>query len=252
MLVWLADVGLTGRIWADEQLPAFADVAQTAYDYRPGPESVEEHAADLAAFLAERADDAPVVLLGHGFGSLVAQQLALDRPDLVSRAVLLATFGRASGYLAELLRGELAGYAGAAEPAARFGLIHDAIMGYPPEVLGDNAAWARVRPVLAELAAAEPAVVAAQRRAALAFDSLERLAGCRVPLHVVAFGHDLQAPPARGRLVAEAAPDASFVVLEELAHLSLFRHRAAEASDCIRDYVRQEEARWASSTARPR
>jgi pimeloyl-ACP methyl ester carboxylesterase len=244
-VVWLPDVGLPGRIWAGEHLPALPDCRHATVDYEAG--SIEEEAGRVAALL-----DGPAVLVGHGFGSLVAQQLALDSPDLVSRAVLLATFGRTSGYLAELLRGELAGYAGEPEQSARFGLIHDAIMGYPPEVLGDNAAWARVRPVLDELAAADPELIAAQRRAALAFDSLERLAGCRVPLHVVAFGHDLQAPPARGRLVAEAAPDASFVVLEELAHLSLFRHRAAEAGACIRDYVRQEEARWASSTARPR
>jgi pimeloyl-ACP methyl ester carboxylesterase len=243
-VVWLPDTGLPGRIWADEHLPALPACSHATVDYETG--AIEEEAERVAALL-----DEPAVLVGHGFGSLVAQQVALDHPDRVARAVLLATFARASGYLAELLEGELAGYEGADEPAARFGVIHDGIMGYPPEVLGDNAAWAGVRPVLDELAGADPGLVAAQRRSALAFDSLERLRGCRVALHVVAFGHDLQAPPARGLRVAGAAPDASFALLDEHAHLSLFRHRAAEAAACIRDHV-LEEGRWASSTARPR
>ncbi len=54
---------------------------------------------------------------------------------------------------------------------------------------------------------------------------MDRLPGCTRPLHVIGFGQDMQTPPARGRLVAEAAADGHFHLLEGLGHCSLFRHK---------------------------
>jgi pimeloyl-ACP methyl ester carboxylesterase len=51
------------------------------------PIEVDGHAAHAAALL-EMLDAAPVTVVGHSSGSTIALQLALDRPDLVSRLVL--------------------------------------------------------------------------------------------------------------------------------------------------------------------
>ena len=55
-----------------------------AYDRRKHAITVAEHAADAAALL-----DAPAVVAGSSFGSVVALELARTRPDLVTAAVLI-------------------------------------------------------------------------------------------------------------------------------------------------------------------
>ncbi len=49
---------------------------------------IEQHVADMAA-LIERVASGPVDLLGHAYGGIVAAELALSRPDLVRRLILV-------------------------------------------------------------------------------------------------------------------------------------------------------------------
>jgi pimeloyl-ACP methyl ester carboxylesterase len=53
----------------------------------PGPVTVEAHAAHAAAVL-DALDTGPAVVVGHSSGSVIALQVALDRPDLVRALVL--------------------------------------------------------------------------------------------------------------------------------------------------------------------
>jgi pimeloyl-ACP methyl ester carboxylesterase len=54
------------------------------------PETIEQMATDAAAFI-EALGLATVDLLGHSMGGLVAQELAIQRPDLARRLVLVGT-----------------------------------------------------------------------------------------------------------------------------------------------------------------
>jgi pimeloyl-ACP methyl ester carboxylesterase len=54
--------------------------------------SLHDLAEDVAAVI-ERKATAPVTLIGHAFGNRLARTTAVDRPDLVSRVVLLACGG---------------------------------------------------------------------------------------------------------------------------------------------------------------
>ena len=77
----------------------------------------------------------------------------------------------------------------------------------------------------------------AQWEACFTFDGFERLADCKVPIHVISFSQDMQTPPPSGRAVAEAAGDGHFHLLEGLGHVSLLGHRPEQVSAKIREII---------------
>jgi len=72
-----------------------------------------------------------------------------------------------------------------------------------------------------------------QWQACLEYDSLERLPACHVPMNVIAFDQDVQCPPSRGRIVAEAAGNGHFHLLEGMGHFSIFGHKPDVVTTCI-------------------
>lgn len=245
-IVWIPGGDNRGRDWAD-QIAGFRDgYRNTAYDPRgagdtiarvPPPWSIADFAEDCAA-LIRGACRPPVALVGLSMGSLIVQEVAIRHPDLVRCAVAMGTAGRISGYLREWMEAEVAfRRAGGTLPEA-MAVAHYGVLMYPPEVLGDDALWAKVRPfVAASYGERDGAMLAAQWQACIDFDSLDRLPGCRVPLHVIGFSHDVQAPPAHGRRVAEAAADGHFHLIEGLGHLSLAGHRPDLVNATIRSII---------------
>jgi pimeloyl-ACP methyl ester carboxylesterase len=64
------------------------------------PTSVEEMAANAAAFIIKALDPTQVDVLGFSLGGLVAQELALAEPKLVRRLVLVGTGPRSGESMA--------------------------------------------------------------------------------------------------------------------------------------------------------
>jgi hypothetical protein len=54
---------------------------------------------------------------------------------------------------------------------------------------------------------------------------------------VVAFSQDVQTPPARGKVIADAAPCGRFHLLEGLGHGSAFGHRPERVNACLREII---------------
>ncbi len=245
-LVWLAGGDQPGNDWHEFQTPAFADFRNTTYDARGVGRTTSErrppwpmalYGTDCAA-LIEAVCDPPVILAGLSMGSLIAQQVALDHPGLVRCAVLMGTYARATGYVREWEEAEIAFRRAGGALTRAFATAHYGAFMFPNEVLGDDELWARLRPIVdRDYGERDGEELAAQWEACVEFDSLERLPGCRVPLHVIAFSHDMQTPPARGRLVAETAPDGHFHLLEGLGHCSAFGHKPDVVNACIRSIV---------------
>lgn len=242
-ILWLAAGDHPGRNWRRYQTPAF-DVGyrSTTYDARgvggtasasPPPWPIHTHAQDAIA-LIEHACDGPAALIGLSMGSLIAVQIAHDRPDLVRCAIVMGTCVKKTGFIREWEQAEIdLRRAGAGLPSD-FAVAHYALLYYPAEVLGDDRLWAEVKPLVAtDFEERDGAMLAEQWQACLDFDSSQLLPRIDVPIHAVAFSQDVQTPPARVREVADLASDGHFHVLEGLGHGSAFGHRPDVVNACL-------------------
>jgi pimeloyl-ACP methyl ester carboxylesterase len=252
-IVWLAAGDHPGANWRRFQTPAFEPgFRNTTYDARgvgatradaPPPWPIEEHARDCAA-LIEAACAPPVFLVGLSMGSLIAQELACSRPELVRAALVMGTCARKTGFIREWEEAEIALHRDGGGLPAAFATAHYATLYYPAEVLCDDALWARIRPLVAQdFECRDGRMLAAQWQACLDYESTALLPRCTVPIHAIAFSHDVQTPPARVREVAELAPRGRFHLLEGLGHGSAFGHRPDVVNACLRSIVDAELAR---------
>jgi pimeloyl-ACP methyl ester carboxylesterase len=245
-IVWIPGGDNVAADWSEQVTHFRGGYRNTAFDPRgagatiahaPLPWTIADHAGDCAA-LIRAACKPPVAVVGLSMGSFIAQEVAIRYPELVACAVAMGTAGRVTGYLREWMASEVAFRQAGGTLSRDMAIAHYGVLMYPGEVLADDALWAKVRPFVASsYGERDGAMLAAQWQACVDFDSLDRLPGCRVPLHVIGFSHDVQAPPAHGRRVAEAAADGHFHLLEGLGHLSLVGHRPDVVNAKIREIV---------------
>ncbi len=251
-ILWLAAGDHPGANWRRFQTPAFEPgFRNTTYDARgvgatraetPPPWPIAEHARDAIA-LIEHACVPAVFLVGLSMGSLIAKEIAFERPDLVRAALVMGTCVRKTGFIREWEEAEIALRRAVAELPADFATAHYAMLYYPAEVLGDDALWARIRPLVAQdFEARDGAMLAAQWQACLDYYSSDRLPSCAVPIEAIAFSQDVQTPPARVREVAGLAPHGRFHLLEGLGHGSAFGHRPDVVNACLREIIEAELA----------
>jgi pimeloyl-ACP methyl ester carboxylesterase len=93
-LVFIHGVGTSGELWADDLDELASDCRLIVYDRRgygassESPRDWKAHRDDVEA-LIEALDARPAVIAGYSGGAIVALDLVVNRPDLVSRLVLL-------------------------------------------------------------------------------------------------------------------------------------------------------------------
>jgi pimeloyl-ACP methyl ester carboxylesterase len=245
-IVWLAGGDMPGSSWHPYQLPDFQDFRNTTYDARGvgrtvshslPPWPISAHAKDCIA-LIEQVCEPPVYLAGLSMGSCIAQEISLTRPDLVRASILMGACARKSGFIDEWESAEIALRRSGAELPADFAIAHYALLMYPASVLGDDAMWQKLKPLVAQdYGHRDAQSLADQWQACVDYDSLDRLPGCEVPLHIIAFSEDTQTPPPRGKLIADTAPLSSYHLLEGLGHCSLYGHEPDAVNQCIRSIL---------------
>jgi pimeloyl-ACP methyl ester carboxylesterase len=249
-IVWLSAGDMPGRVWREYQTPVFdAEYRNTTYDARgvgatqdhaPDRFRIEDHAEDCAALVREVCE-APVTLVGLSMGSLIAQQMSFEHPDLVRCAVLMGTSARKTGFIRDWERAEIDFRRSGRSWSPELAVAHYTLLMYPAEALGDDAMWERIRPVVErDYGNRDDESLAAQWEACLEYDSTERLPSCNVPLHVLSFSEDVQTPPQRGRLVADLAPRGTFHLLQGLGHGSLYGHAPDAVNAAIADILESE------------
>jgi pimeloyl-ACP methyl ester carboxylesterase len=252
-IVWLAAGDNPGDNWRRHQTPAFDDAYRsTTYDARgvgatrsdsEPPWPIAEHAVDLAE-LIEAACEPPVFLVGLSMGSLIAVQIAHDRPELVRGAAVMGTCVRKTGFIREWEEAEIAFRRDGGTLPPAFATAHYAMQYFPADALGDDETWERIKPfVAADFADRDGAMLAAQWQACLDYDSGPLLPRIVAPIHAVAFSEDVQTPPRRVREVAELAADGHFHLLPGLGHGSAFGHRPEVVNECLRSIIDSEGGR---------
>jgi 3-oxoadipate enol-lactonase len=247
-IVWVPGGDNVAADWQDQIAHFESEYRSTAFDprgagktisHRSPPWSIADHASDTAA-LIRAVCDPPVIVVGLSMGSLIALQVALDHPELLSCAIPMGTLAKPRGFLKDWMIAEVEFRKAGGRLSREFAIHHYGAFMYPSEVIGDEDLWGRVRPfVERSYGDRQGNLLVAQWQACIDFDVTDRLPGCEVPLHVVAFSQDIQAPPSHGKLVARLAPKGHFHLLDGLGHLSLAMHSPDAVNSCLETIMAQ-------------
>jgi 3-oxoadipate enol-lactonase len=239
-----------GRWGWFKQIPAFSRHFQTiTFDIR-GERGLRNGVADLMGEVVALLDHLGVGkthVLGTSLGGFVAQELALARPDLVDRLVLVCTSYGGRGPQA-MSPGALSDMMGlgtfSAEAAARKALEAATGEVYRAEKPAEFEQIMRWR--LAD----SPSMVSyyEQAKAGARFDLSGAVGHITSPTLVIHGEEDRYVPPANARALAEAIPGAKLRLLEDAGHL-VFVERFADVNREVVTFLRPRKLR--KRTARP-
>lgn len=219
-VVLLHAVGLDLTYW-DYQVEALADRYHVLAVDLPGhglsdPPLRESDFGRLARDIAEIVEaDSPgsAHIVGHSFGGMIAQELALSHPHLVKSLTLIATAATFTDDTRAFMRGHAAS-------VRRNGM--DAAVPLTPHWLAPETL--RLRPDALDrleksIRAMDAAVYASAWDEIASFDTTDRLAALTRPTLVLAGGQDTNTPPADATLLAKAIPHAELKVIDDAAHM---------------------------------
>ena len=247
-VVWVSGGGGLWTDWVPYQMPFFEPrYRSTMFDNRgigattcelPLPWPLESFARDTAE-LIEAACEPPVALVGLSFGSAIVQQVALDRPDLLRCAIVMGTGARSVEWGWDFQEAEIEFRKAGGKLSGMMAVTHYAALQYPARVLGDRDLWPKLR---AELSAwidtgENEVSLIPQWEACLRFDQREQLATCTVPMHVLSFTEDVQAPPQDAEELVELTPTAELHTFEGMGHCSIYGHTQDVLNPYIRDLI---------------
>ena len=243
-IVWVGGGGTIGREWQRFQTPHFdPHFRSTVFDNRgigettcpaPLPWTIEHFAADLAE-LVKAVCGGPVAFVGSSLGSAIIQQVAIDHPEIVRVAVLMGTGAWATGWGWDYQEAEIEFRKRGGRLDGMMGVTHYASMLYPARALGDRELWPKLKALMLEWmdSGENETSLVPQWDASLRYDQREALQSVGVPLHVIAFAEDVEAPPQDGEEVARLVPGAELHLMEGMGHGSWYGH----AHDTLNPFI---------------
>jgi 3-oxoadipate enol-lactonase len=232
-------MGMSGTAlhWGEPFLEAVRSAFEViVYDHRgvgkssrlEGPITIAQLAEDAAGLLAALQIDSAHVL-GISMGGMVAQELALSHPEMVSTLALGCTYcggeGSALSSPEVLQRLTEAMMSGDRQRALRVGWE----VNISAPMVDDEAAYARFLAIAEQYAVSVP-VVLAQMQACVAHDTYARLADLEMPTLVIHGTADELLPVQNGRLIASRIPGSQLEILDGIGHLFFWQlpERSAE------------------------
>jgi pimeloyl-ACP methyl ester carboxylesterase len=247
-IVWVPGGDEVAEAW-DHQFAAFPQFRNTSFDPRgagqtvcraPLPWTIPDFAADCAE-LIKAVCKPPVILIGLSMGANIVEQVAVDYPDLVRLAIPMGTCAEATGFCRDWMIAEVNFRKAGGQLPPDFAVFHYAAFSYPSEVLGNEELWTKIRRrIEANYGHRDNDFLIAQWQACIDFNVVDKLPGCNVPMHVIAFSEDCQAPAPLGRRVAELAGNGHFHLLQGLGHVSCEVHKPEVVNAEIRGIIDSE------------
>lgn len=231
-----------GRWGWFKQVPALSRRFRViTFDVREGrgaEDGVESLASDAAALL-DSLDVEKAHVLGASLGGFAAQELALERPDLVDRLVLVCTShgGRDSEAMSRPALGRMAGVGSVSpENAARRGLEAATYEAYRQEHPEEFEEVLRRR--LED--SPSPSSYYEQGMAGARFDASGEVERIASPTLVIHGAQDRYVPVSNAEALARAIPDARCRVLEDAGHL-VFIERSEELNEDVVAFLEGRE-----------
>jgi pimeloyl-ACP methyl ester carboxylesterase len=181
----------------------------------------------------------PVIVIRLSMGSLICQQVAIGYPDSTRLVIAMGTAPRADGWILDYMRAEIDFRKAGHTLTGMMAVCHYLAQVYPSSALGDPVMYGKLRALWTDFLGrgdVERSLIG-QWDACCNFDHVEGLPTCPVPIHVVGFGEDMQAPPSYGKRVAELARNGVYHHLEGLGHCSLFGHDPNRVNGKIREII---------------
>ena len=177
--------------------------------------TMRDFADDTAALM--RAVGLPRAhVIGASFGGMIAQELALNYADQVQTLTLVCTASHQEDQPAALFRSWKAMQA-SLTPAAFFQAISPWLFSYrflqQAEPMATVLGLVRANPYPQSAGG-----FARQADAIVAHDTRDRLAGIRIPTHVIVGAEDVLTPPRLSHAIAAAIPGATVTEVPAVAH----------------------------------
>jgi pimeloyl-ACP methyl ester carboxylesterase len=180
------------------------------------PYSTADMAADIAGII-EQIDAAPAHVVGHSLGGMVAQELAIERPELVRSLILVSTHAGATPWRAALVeswitlrhRTTLAEFTRCTLPW----LVAPGFYNSAAQIEG------LVRFADRHPNPQSPDAFERQARAGIAHETAQRLGEIRHESLVLVGQRDIVNPPEIASIVAHGIPRSQLHLLPEVGHL---------------------------------
>jgi len=233
-----------GNVWSLYQVPAlenagyevitFDNRGMPPSDVPPGDYSLDDLVADTAG-LIEALDAGPCRVVGTSLGAMVAVELAIRRPDLVTSCVLMAVRARADAVRRALSAGESALGRARLQLPAEYEAAVAVLQMFSPSTLDNDAVisdWLAVY----QRSGARRAAAGGQDAIDLVSDRRAALRAVPVPCRVIAFSDDLMCPPQLSAEVATAIPDCDYIEIGSCGHLG-YLERPDEVNSAIIEFL---------------
>jgi pimeloyl-ACP methyl ester carboxylesterase len=196
--------------------------------------------ADTAG-LIEALGTGPCRIVGFSLGAMMVQEMLLAHPDLITRAVLMATRGRTDALRAAMsvAEGELLD-SGIVLPPRYAAVVH-ATQFLSPRTYNDERQiqdWLDIF----ELSLSDVSVNRAQRGLEVVANRLEEYRKIKSPCLVIGFQDDLIAPPYLCREVADHIPDCNYEEVAGCGHYGYLEQPSAVNSLIIDFFPERNEA----------
>ena len=246
LVLLIMGTGSPGRVWRTYQVPAlvkagFRVVTMDNRGISPSEEcaggmSIDDLVGDAAGLIGHLGGG-PAHVVGTSMGARVVQELALTRPDLLAKAVMLGAIARPHPVAHTLNLGEQALHDRGVELPAPYAAAIKAILNLSPHTLHDPV---RAQEWLDIFEFSSSSKRSPGVRAQIGMDrSTDRLGAYRaitVPSLVVGFADDRMTPPSFCREVADAIPGALYTEIEHCGHLG-YLERPDEVNKVLIDFL---------------